>query len=142
MNVKRRRIDSESTASGQAVCRRKEERLIATSILEGWHGREIPLTEEAAWAVFEIGAKATDPDIRGWAWSSLGRNEVDDPGFIGVLLDDLANYPDDEVRVMAANALASYVDDPAVRAALERAESDASFEVRYAARRAVGQVSD
>jgi hypothetical protein len=42
-------------------------------------------------------------------------------------LDDLANYPDDEVRVMAANALASYVDDPAVRAAMEQAESERSF---------------
>jgi hypothetical protein len=43
---------------------------------------------------------------------------------------------------MAAYALASYVDDPVVRAALERAESDASFDVRFAARRALGMIPD
>lgn len=118
------------------------ERLMATTILEDGNARAVPLTREAARAVFEIGATATDPDIRGSAWSSLGRNDVDDPAFTSVLLDDLANYPDDEVRVMAAYALAPYVDDPVVRAALERAESDASFEVRHAARRALGIVPD
>jgi HEAT repeat protein len=65
---------------------------------------------------------------------------VDDPSFSGVLLDDLANHPNDEVRSMAANALAQYIDDPAVRSALGRAESDASFSVRYAARKALGKV--
>jgi HEAT repeat protein len=68
--------------------------------------------------------------------------DVGDPAFTSVLLGDLANFPDDEVRSMAANALAQYIDDPAVRAALERAESDASFEVRYAARRALEVVPD
>lgn len=118
------------------------ERLMATLIVDGANARAVPLTTEAAGAVFDIGVTATDPDIRGSAWSTLGRNDVDDPAFTGVLLDDLARYPDDEVRVMAAYALASYVDDPVVRAALEQAESDASFDVRYAARRVLGMVPD
>jgi HEAT repeat protein len=42
------------------------------------------------------------------------------------------------VRSMAANALAQYIDDPAVRAALGQAEYDSSFLVRYAARKALG----
>src|SRR5690606_4647840 len=119
-----------------------EERLIATSILEGRRAREVPLTQEAARAVFDIGVKATDPGIRGWAWSRLGRSDVDDPSFTSVLLDDLANHPHDEVRSSAANALAQYIEDPTVRAAMEQAESEGSFAVRYAARRALGQVSD
>ena len=119
-----------------------QERLMATHILEGRNARMVPLTEEAALAVFDIGLSATDPDIRGSAWSTLGRNDVDEPGLTGVLLDDLANYPDDETRAMAAYALAPYVDDPVVRAALKRAESDASFDVRYAARRALGIIPD
>jgi HEAT repeat protein len=119
-----------------------QERLMATSVFEGRNVREVPLTGEAARAVFDIGESATDPDIRGWAWSRLGRSDVGDPAFTSVLLGDLANFPDDEVRSMAANALAQYIDDPAVRAALERAESDASFEIRYAARRALEVVPD
>lgn len=119
-----------------------QERLMATSILEGRNVREVPLTKEAARAVFDIGVKASDPGIRGWAWASLGRSDVDDPSFTSVLLDDLANHPNDEVRSMAANALAQYIDDPTVRTALEQAESEASFAVRYAARRALGMVPD
>jgi HEAT repeat protein len=119
-----------------------QERLMATLIVDGANARAVPLTTEAARAVFDIGVTATDADIRGSAWSTLGRNDADDPAFTGVLLDDLARYPDDEVRVMAAYALASYVDDPVVRAALEQAESDASFDVRHAARRALSMVRD
>ena len=118
------------------------ERLMATLIVEGANARAVPLATEAARAVFDIGVTATDPDIRGSAWSTLGRNDADDPAFTSVLLDDLAKYPNDQVRVMAAYALASCVDDPVVRAALQRAESDPWFEVRYAARRVLGTVSD
>lgn len=118
------------------------ERLMAMRILEGGNIRAVPLTQEAAQAVFDIGVTATDPGIRGSAWASLGRNDVEEAGFKSVLLDDLASYPDVGVRTMAANALAPYIDDPVVRAALERAEGDVSFEVRYAARRALGIVPD
>jgi HEAT repeat protein len=114
------------------------ERLMAMSLLEGHNARSVQLTKEAARAVFDIGVNATDPGIRGSAWSKLGRSNVDEPSFTSVLLDDLANYPNDEVRTMAANALAQYIDDPAVRAALSQAENDTSFLVRYAARKALG----
>jgi HEAT repeat protein len=114
------------------------ERLMAMSLLEGHNARSVQLTKEAARAVFDIGVNATDPGIRGSAWSKLGRSEVDEPSFTSVLLDDLANYPNDEVRTMAAYALAQYIDDPAVRAALSQAENDTSFLVRYAARKALG----
>jgi hypothetical protein len=115
---------------------------MATLMVDGGYARSVPLTRAAARAVFDIGVTATDPDIRGSAWSTLGRNDVDDPSFAGVLLHDLASYPDDEVRVMAAYALAHYIDDPVVRAALERAESDSSFDVRYAARKSLGTIPD
>jgi HEAT repeat protein len=115
------------------------ERLMATSLLEGPSARSVQLTEEGARAVFDIGLNATDPGIRGSAWSRLGRSKVDDPSFTSVLLDDLANHPTDEVRSMAAYALAQYIDDPAVREALDQAENDASFVVRYAARKALGK---
>jgi len=117
-----------------------QERLAATWRTTGRHAREVPLTDEAAWAVFDIGARATDPDIRGMAWGKLGRSRVDDQSFTGVLLDDLANHPSDSVRRMAANALKQYTDDSAVRAGLEQAESDPSFDVRRAARWALGKV--
>lgn len=118
------------------------ERLFATSIRAGRNVRSVPLTEEAARAVFDIGVTSTDPGIRASAWSRLGRDRVDDPSFMPVLVDDLANNPNDDVRAMAANALKQYAEDSAVRAALERAESDPSFQVRRAARRALGKIPD
>jgi HEAT repeat protein len=117
-----------------------EERLAATLRLSGRYVRDVPLTDEAAWAVFDIGAWSADPYIREMAWGILGRSRVDDPSFKGVLLDDLAKHPSDSVRWMAANALRQFTDDSAVRAALELAESDSSFDVRRAARRALGKV--
>lgn len=116
------------------------ERLMAMIIFEVRNNRSAPLTKEAARAVFDIGANATDPGVRGSAWSRLGRSNVDDPTFASVLLYDLANYPDDEVRSMAAYALAQYTGDSEVRAALVEAESDASFLVRYAARKVLGEI--
>jgi HEAT repeat protein len=101
--------------------------------------RRVPLTDEAARAVFEIGLRSTDAGVRSWAWSNLRR--VYDPSFTDALLDDLANHPSDSVRSQAAGALAQYADDLTVRATLEQAESDPSFEVRRAARRALGKVS-
>ena len=116
------------------------ERLQATSILAGRNIRDVPLTEDAAQAVFNIGASTTDPEIRSWAWGKLGRDGVDNPKFLAVLLDDLDSHPSDSVRSMAANALKQYADDSAVRTALERAESDSSFKVRLAAGRALGKI--
>ncbi|MGH2544420.1 MAG: sigma factor [Ardenticatenaceae bacterium] len=80
--------------------------------------------------------------LRGSAWARLDRSDVDDPSFTSVLLHHLANHPNDEVRSMAANALAQYIDDPTVRAALEQAEGETSFAVRHAARRALGMVPE
>ncbi|MEX2124856.1 MAG: HEAT repeat domain-containing protein [Woeseia sp.] len=117
-----------------------QERLLATMLITGRHVKEVSLTDEAARAVFDIGERSSDPDIRAMAWGKLGRSRVDDPSFTGVLLDDLANHSSDSVRQMAANALKQYTDDSSVRAALGQAESDPSFEVRHAARRALGKV--
>jgi HEAT repeats len=116
------------------------ERLKALSVPEftGRSIRRLPLTAEAARAVLEIGLRSTDAGIRGWAWSAL--RHVYEPSFADALLDDLANHPSDSVRSQAAGALEQYADDLAVRAALERAESDPSFDVRRAARRALGKV--
>ena len=116
------------------------ERLKATSIFAGRNVRNVPLTDEAARAVFDIGASSTDPRIRSWAWSKLGRDGELDPGIVHILLDDLARNPHDGLRTMAANALTQYVEDPAVRTALEQAESDPSLKVRLAAGRALGKI--
>lgn len=116
------------------------ERLGATMIPEGRRVREVSLTAEAAQAVFDIGENSTDPDIRSMAWAKLSRGHIDNPNFKQVLLDDIAHYPDEQVRSFAANALKHYIDDPAVRAALTHAENDPSFAVRRAAGRALGKI--
>lgn len=117
-----------------------KERLNATTIHEGRNVRSVQLTEEAAQAVFDIGVNSTDAGTRARAWSSLGRNDVYEPRFATALLYHLANHPNERVRSTAANALTQYISDPAVRAALEQAESDASFQVRQAVRRALGKI--
>jgi HEAT repeat protein len=110
------------------------ERLSALTVHDGGSVRAVPLTDEAARVLFDIGETSTDPEIRGWAWSSLGGNDNQVSDFKRVFLDDLANHPSELVRRMAAFALRPYTNDRDVRTALERAEGDPSFEVRSAAR--------
>ena len=116
------------------------ERLGATMLYEVRRAREVTLTTEAAQAVFNIGTDSDDPDIRAMAWGKLGRSGIGNPEFIPVLLSDLANDPNLEVRTMAAFALKHYANESEVRAALEQAEKDRSFKVREAARTALEQV--
>jgi hypothetical protein len=99
-------------------------------------GRDIPLVDDAAArAVFDIGARSANPAIRSSAWQLLGA--VRNADFKPLLLEDLASHPADNVRLGAAFALAHYVADPAVRAALERARNDPSRDVQREARQAL-----
>jgi HEAT repeat protein len=116
------------------------ERLGATMLYEVRRAREVTLTTEAAQAVFNIGTDSDDPDLRAMAWGKLGRSGIGNPEFIPVLLSDLANHPNLEVRTMAVFALKHYANESEVRAALEQAENDRSFKVREAARTALEQV--
>jgi HEAT repeat protein len=105
-----------------------EERLrpFASSI----DGRDVPLDEVAAQAVFALGV--ADPSVRASAWYLLA--QVRNPDFRPTLLEDLASHPVENVRAAAAWALAQYADDPVVRSALEQAQSDSSRNVQRAAR--------
>lgn len=116
-----------------------DERLTAVHVMHGWTAHQVPLTAEASRAVFDIGRESNDAEIRAIAWSTLARQRIHDPAFAGTLLHDLARHGSESVREEAARALEPYLDDPAVRAALEQAENDPSAEVRRAARRVLGQ---
>jgi hypothetical protein len=106
-------------------------------------GRALPvqLTEEAARAVLDLGKSSQDADFRARAWWTLVRASPQ-PAFAQAFLDDLAHHPEDNVRGAAAAGLAQYADDPAVRAALERAASeDRSHGVRQRASDALQRVA-
>ncbi|HET7130911.1 MAG TPA: HEAT repeat domain-containing protein, partial [Gammaproteobacteria bacterium] len=90
------------------------------------------LGDDAAQAVFTIGANTADPDIRGTAWYWL--RGAHSASFAPTLLDDLARHPSEQVRARAAAALTPYSDDPAVSAALARALRDPAESVQKAAR--------
>ena len=92
-------------------------------------GRDVPLDEAAARAVFALGV--SEPSARSSAWHLLA--QVRNADFKPTLLEDLASHPAENVRSGAVWALARYTDDPAVRAALERARNDSSRNVQRAA---------
>lgn len=100
-------------------------------------GRAFPLEldDETARAVFDIGRGTEDAIIRSRAWDSLSGFRNGD--FTPTLLVDLAGHTAENVRASAASALRPYVDDPAVRAALERARDDPSIGVRRSAQAAL-----
>jgi HEAT repeat protein len=108
-------------------------------ISDGRRIRGVPLTAEAARAVFEIATSSKDAETRSSAWMMLYRSRTANPTFAGALLDDVANHPSQTVRRAAARTLELYRDDADVHAALEQAQSDPSAEVRRAARLALGQ---
>jgi hypothetical protein len=93
------------------------------------------LGDDAARAVFAIGANAAEADIRQTAWLLL--KDVRDPSFTRELLGDLARHPSGDVRAAAAAALTLYRDAPEVSAALERAQRDPADAVQQAARAAL-----
>jgi hypothetical protein len=99
---------------------------------------------EAARAVFEIGRREQDPQVRTMAWNTLWMGKTDE-AYVPVMLDDLARHPDDVVRMAAVNVLDTYFrthgDNADVRAALERARSDQSMEVRRRASWALEQAA-
>jgi HEAT repeat protein len=92
--------------------------------------------DDAANVVFRIGRQEQEPGVRALAWSALGR-AAPDKSFVPVLLGDLNNFPDEYVRAAAAEVLTKHIDDPDVRAALERALDDPSMAVRRIAARVV-----
>jgi HEAT repeat protein len=100
-------------------------------------GRHVPLTDDAAQAVFDLGAGAADAVTRASAWHLLAA--VRNPAFKPTLLEDLASHASANVRVGAAFALGHYREDPAVRAALERALDDPSRDVQREAREALAR---
>jgi HEAT repeat protein len=102
-------------------------------------GRDVPLDEAAARAVFALGLAEADASARSSAWHLLA--QVRNPDFKPTLLEDLASHPAENVRSGAAWALARYGDDPVVRAALERAQNDASRSVQRVAREALERAS-
>lgn len=116
-----------------------DERLKAVDVLDGQTFRQVPLTAEASRAVFDIGRNSNDAEIRSEAWSTLAAQDIHDPAFTETLLHDLGNHSSVIVREQAARALGPYLDDPAVRAALEQVQNDPSAVVRRAARRALEQ---
>ena len=77
-------------------------------------------------SVFEIGLSSS-AENRAFAWFLLGRGPAN-PEFVPTLLDDLANHSDTLVQSNAVSALGRYVDDPDVRAALERAAAEDTAE--------------
>jgi HEAT repeat protein len=98
-------------------------------------GYPVELDDEAARAVFAIGRDADDALLRARAWDAI--SSVHNEEFAPTLLRDLADHSAENVRASAASALRPYVDDPAVRAALERAQSDTVVSVRRAAQSAL-----
>lgn len=102
------------------------------------------LGPEAARVVFDIGRRERDPQVRAMAWTSLWVGTPEEE-YVPVMLDDLASHPDEEVRTAAVNVLDVYLqkrgDNPDVRAALERARSDQSIDVRRRASWALEQLS-
>ena len=98
-------------------------------------GFPVPLSDEAARVVFDIGRSAEDAILRSRSWDSL--SGIRHPDFTQTLLDDVAGHPVENVRASAAAALTAYADAAAVRAALEQAQGDASMSVRRAARSAL-----
>jgi hypothetical protein len=87
---------------------------------------------DVARAVFALGSAADDPGLRARAWGLLA--DVREPDFKAPLIVDLAQHPAENVRTAAARGLRQLRDDPEVRAALERALSDASADVQRTAR--------
>jgi HEAT repeat protein len=98
-------------------------------------GYPVALDDEAARAVFDIARGADDALLRARAWDALA--SVRNAEFTSTLLGDLADHPAENVRASAASALRPYVDDPAVRAALEQAQDDSVNAVRRAAQSAL-----
>jgi HEAT repeat protein len=99
-------------------------------------GYPVELDDGAARAVFDIGRDAGDALLRARAWDALGSVRNDE--FVPALLGDLVGHSAENVRASAASALRPYIDDPAVRRALEQAQSDPAVGVRRAAQSALG----
>ncbi|HET6628710.1 MAG TPA: HEAT repeat domain-containing protein [Woeseiaceae bacterium] len=117
------------------------ERLDALSIFDGRGIRIVPLTAEAARAVFDIATSSEDVATRSIAWGRLASGGIRNPAFTGALLDDVASHPSPSVRAEAVRALEAYRDDPDVRAALAQAKVDPSADVRRAARSVLGETA-
>jgi hypothetical protein len=118
-----------------------QERLRPITSSPDGRGLRVPLNDEAARAIFDMGRRSEDAGLRSQAWWSIARAGAH-PEFAQVLLADLTSHPEENVRGAAAAGLADYTDDPVVRTGLERAMAeDASQNVRREARAALGGVA-
>lgn len=98
------------------------------------------LDEQALRKVLEITTSTNDANVRSLGWIVLGQQATESE-FIGPLLDDALGHASARVRRSAVSALEKHVDDPNVRAALERLrDEDPAWEVRRGAREALGEV--
>jgi hypothetical protein len=96
--------------------------------------------QDAGGIVFSIGKREQEPYLRALAWNILERAKPD-KDFIAVLLGDLRNHQDSNVRATAARVLTRHLDNAEVRQALDRALKDPSMEVRRVAT-TVSRVAD
>jgi hypothetical protein len=88
--------------------------------------------EDAARIVFNIGRREQESYLRSLAWNILER-ATPDKDFVAVLLGDLRNHPDGNVRATAAQVLTRHLDNAEVRQELDHALKDPSMEVRRVA---------
>jgi hypothetical protein len=99
-------------------------------------GKLASIGSDAAGVVFNIGQRDPDPRVRVMAWDVLYFGQADrdfvSREVVPVLLGDLRNSPNESVRAAAAKILVDHDDSPEVREALQRAQADASIEVRRA----------
>lgn len=87
------------------------------------------LGKDAADMAFDIGRREQNWPVRALAWTVL-RIAPPDETRIPVLLADMADHPDEEVRANAAWVLEQHVDLPQVREAFDKAQDDPSVQVR------------
>lgn len=78
--------------------------------------------KEVIAAAIQLGTKSAHAGVRGGAWVHM--RGIRDPRLTAPLLQSLANDPDAEVRTHAAYALHFLLDEPGVRAALQRAAAE------------------
>jgi HEAT repeat protein len=99
-------------------------------------GKLASIGSDAAGVVFNIGQRDPDPRVRAMAWDVLYFGQADrdfvSTEVVPVLLGDLRNSPNESVRAAAAKILVDHDDSAEVREALQRAQVDASIEVRRA----------
>ncbi len=103
------------------------------------NGDKLVLSDEAITALVDMAVSSDDPQTRGSVWYHL--RGIDHPDLVRPLLNQLANDPNESVRVSAASLLGEYLDYSGVRSALEETTiNETSRSVRRAARSSLGLI--